>query len=58
MTLIRPDYNDRHDRMLYQQLFYNKNKLDRPLTQQEEMFVKDMYHQEEYYSGLDGDLYA
>lgn len=58
MTLIRPDYRDRHDRMLYQQLFYNKNKLDRPLTQQEEKFCKDMYHQEEYYNNLDGDLYA
>lgn len=53
MSLTNPDWNDRHDRFLFNQLFYN-NKLERELTQQEKQFVKTMYHFEEYASRLDG----
>ena len=45
-------YNRQH-RELYDKLFYSK--LERELTKEEEEFVKQMYHQEEYACGLDGD---
>lgn len=52
MSLEHPNWNT--DWQLYEYLFY-KNKGGEPLTEQEEEFVKAMYHFEEYASGLDGD---
>lgn len=52
MSLEKPNWNDYHDRALYDELFYNK--VDRELTKQEEEFCKTMYHFEEYACGLDG----
>lgn len=54
MSLEYPDYRNSNDRALYDFLFY-KNKGGQPLTEQERKFVNDMYHQEEFDSGLDGD---
>lgn len=45
-------YNHSH-RALYDKLFYHE--MDRPLTEAENEFVKQMYHAEEYACGLDGD---
>ena len=50
MSLEHPNWNT--DYQLYDYLFY-RNKDGQPLTEQEEEFVKTMYHFEEYASGLD-----
>ena len=55
MSLTRPDYNSRDDRILYDELFYHDNS-DKVLTQQEKDFITSMYHQEEFMCGLDGDI--
>ena len=47
------NWNDRGCRELYDKLFYHE--MDRPLTEAEEEFCKQMYHAEEYACGLDGD---
>lgn len=47
------NWYDRQHRELYDKLFYHK--MDRPLTEAENEFVKQMYHAEEYACGLDGD---
>ena len=52
MTLEKPNWNDYHDRLLYNQL--SCYILDRKLTEQEEKFCKTMYHFEEFDCGLDG----
>ena len=44
-------YNAQH-RDLYDKLFYQK--MDRPLTKEEDEFCRRMYHMEEYACGLDG----
>ena len=46
------NYNDRRHRDLYMKLFYQK--MDRPLTEEEERFCISMYHAEEFACGLDG----
>ena len=53
MSLKSPDWYNSADRELYNRLFYNNN--GKKLTQDEENFVKTMYHYEEYACGLDGD---
>ena len=52
MSLEKPNWNDRQDRLLYDKLFYQP--IDRELTEQEEKFCKTMYHMEEFACGLDG----
>lgn len=52
MSLEKPQWNDRHDRILYDELLKVK---DRELTEEEDRFCKMMYTYEEYASGLDGD---
>lgn len=47
------NWYDRTHRELYDKLFYQK--MDRPLTEVENEFVKQMYHMEEVACGLDGD---
>lgn len=47
-----PQWNNRQHRDLYNRLFYQK--MDRPLTKEEEAFCKTMYHMEEFACGLDG----
>lgn len=47
------NWYDRTHRDLYDKLFYHK--MDRPLTEAENEFVKQMYHMEEFACGLDGD---
>lgn len=47
------DWYNRQHRELYDRLFYQK--MDRPLTEAENEFCKQMYHAEEYACGLDGD---
>lgn len=54
MSLEKPNYLSRDDRMLYDELFYHDN--ERELTQKEKDFCKSMYHQEEFACGLDGDI--
>lgn len=51
MSLERPNWNDIADRALYDEL-WNKDPSER--SEQEERFLKSMYHQEEYACGLDG----
>ena len=48
-----PQWNNSQHRGLYDKLFYRD--IDRELTDEEEHFVKTMYHMEEYACGLDGD---
>lgn len=50
MSLENPSWNNRQDRVLYEELLHKKNKIE-----QEEKFCRIMYHYEEYASGLDGD---
>lgn len=47
------NWNNRGHRELYDKLFYHE--MDRPLTEAENNFVKQMYHAEEFACGLDGD---
>lgn len=50
MSLEKPNWNNYQDQLLYDELFYHRG--DRELTEQEEEFVKTMYHFEEYACGL------
>lgn len=52
MTLKTPDWSNRTDRQLYDELFYKKNHDE--LTEEEQSFVTTMYHLEEFACGLDG----
>ena len=51
MTLDMPNYYNSEDRRLYNELI--KKGLSN-LTPAEDMFFKEMFHQEEYACGLDG----
>ena len=51
MTLDMPNYYNSEDRRLYYELI---QKGLSKLTPEEDMFFKEMYHQEEYACGLDG----
>ena len=54
MSLKNPNWFDRQDRELYEQLFYmGSNGYD--MNEDEWEFCKTMYHMEEYACGLDGD---
>lgn len=52
MSLERPNWYDRQDRLLYKELFYHP--MDKELTEQKENFCNVMYNFEEYTCGLDG----
>ena len=54
MSLKQPNWNDKKDRALYDELFYGKTKYE-DLTKEQQEFCKTMYHFEEYVCGLDGD---
>ena len=47
MSLTNPNYFDRKDRELFDDLFYNRDNR-KPLTQTESNFVSDMLTMEEY----------
>lgn len=51
MSLKNPNWNDRKDRAMYDELFYGKTKYE-DLTVEQQEFVKKMYHLEEFASGL------
>lgn len=52
MSFENPDYNNVGDRNLYNKLFYSDND-GKPLTEEEKIFCKYMYHMEEIACGLD-----
>lgn len=54
MSITHPNYYDRADRELYNQLFYFKKNGEK-LSDEEWEFCKTMYHMEEFACGLDGD---
>lgn len=54
MSLKNPNWYNRQDRELYDQLFtIGSNGHD--MSEEEWEFCKRMYHMEEYVNGLDGD---
>lgn len=54
MSLKNPNWFDRQDRELYEQLFYMRSN-EYKMNEEEWEFCKTMYHMEEYACGLDGD---
>jgi hypothetical protein len=54
MSLKNPDWFNRQDRELYEQLFYMRND-GHKMNEEEWEFCKTMYHMEEFACGLDGD---
>lgn len=52
MSFEFPNYYNTQDRQLYDKLW--SESATRELTKAEHDFVCDMYHQEEFMSGLDG----
>ena len=51
MSLEKPNFNDAKDRELYN-ILWDKDPSER--TEEEDIFLKTIYHQEEFASGLDG----
>lgn len=51
MSLEKPNFYDPKDRELYDRL-WDKEPSER--TEEEDRFLKTIYHQEEFASGLDG----
>lgn len=55
MCLKSPNWNDRNDRELYYKMFYSKDaKPLKEYSEDEQNFIKAMYHAEEFACGLDG----
>jgi hypothetical protein len=54
MSLKNPNWFDRQDRQLYEQLMYASG-YGRNMSEEESDFCKVMYHMEEFACGLDGD---
>lgn len=54
MSLKNPNWYDRNDRELYEQLFYMSSN-GYNMGEEESNFCIAMYHMEEYANGLDGD---